>query len=141
MTLPGFPKVHSYLGIHPNVRSRSKGISQRQSCLGRNAQLSRNKIVYPGRRPAKMARQSELCDFTRLEKHFFEYFTRRCRTSVCRNSHISSISMIVGDFDVCGSFVRPPEYNAPLSIDSYAVFSLHVSLESFQSVASGRFQV
>jgi hypothetical protein len=42
--------------------------------------------------------------------------------------------MVIDDFDIVCVAVFPPEADAPLVVDSYAVLSFAVSAESFEAI-------
>lgn len=49
--------------------------------------------------------------------------------------------MIVGNLDVFGAGLRPPEYNTPLIVDADRVFSSQVALQGFQPVARWKSEI
>lgn len=57
------------------------------------------------------------------------------RNAVLRNHVIVHRSVVIGQPDFVSIRALPPKYNSPLIVDSYAVASLEVSFQRFESIS------
>ena len=85
-----------------------------------------------------MVGQCPLCKFQGFKKFFLEDDSGMSRSSVGWNHIFLPICLvIVHDFDIISVGSYPAKHDAPLGIDSNAVKSVEIAMESFQPV-SGR---
>ena len=104
---------------------------QAQRGVRRNGALLMNDFIDPAGRNSESAGQRILRQSERLHELLQEDFTRMNGFLVC--FHLFPL-VIIHDFHVQGIQTIPPEADPPLSVDSNAVLTFPVILQSFQVV-------
>ena len=131
-------QVVNGLKIAPEFGGSPKGVGQQPGGVGRNTPFAFDDFVNPLHRNLQMGGQCPLCNFQRLKKFFLEDDSGMSRSSVGWNHIFLPICLvIVHDFDIISVGSYPAKHDAPLGIDSNAVKSVEIAMESFQPV-SGR---
>jgi hypothetical protein len=119
------------LGAEPVAVRKAEKPAQPQVGVGRNGAFASHDVADTLRRHTDLFRQSVLADPHRPQKFFHQEFAGRYGFEL---AHYHSPSVIVYDFHVFGSCLRPTETQPELIIDTDAVLPLAIASQGFQPI-------
>jgi len=122
------------LQVQPETGRHAEKARQTQCSDWGDTALLVHQFVDALIRHMKRIRQAALGDLHRFQELFHQHCAGMSRGSVCGNADHDSASVVIGDFNLLGTGVRPGEADPVLLVDPNAVLSFPLSRQGFQSV-------
>jgi hypothetical protein len=125
-------RVVRNLCSQPVATGQPKETAEPQVCVSSNGALACDYFTDSLRRHIDFLGQAVLTDSHRCQKFLQKEFTRSYRFEL---AHDGVTSVVINDFNVFGTRIRPTKAQAPLIIDTNTVLARFLSFQRFEAIA------
>lgn len=137
---PCLVEVQRDLEVHPEFRGGVKDATHEDSCFCGHVPLSVDESVDPLDRHTHPLSKLNLGHLQRTEELAEKYLPGVSRLSFS-GSHLTHLSVVVRNPNVCGSAVRPPEYDSELIVYPYAMELSQPAPELLEPITRRSFEI